>query len=174
MTSLHCWPLSCDQTGVIATGACHLISQGRSTNVANTSSWIWLVLKVSLRFLMISAYLGAVTVEANIDHDRKLIALLDTCKRRDHCLRLSAKKLQQFKINSVTSMEHKLTDKGVEPDPLKVEAINTTRQSSCSTFLRHLPVSRHFFSNLLEAVLPLGDLTKQYLKTVICVYWIRL
>ena len=123
---------------------------------------------------MISAYLGAVTVEANIDHDRKLIALLDTCKRRDHCLRLSAKKLQRFKINSVTSMEHKLTDKGVEPDPLKVEAINTTRQSSCSTFLRHLPVSRHFFSNLLEAVLPLGDLTKQYLKTVICVYWIRL
>lgn len=120
---------------LLGPNGCHLLSpQGQaSTNVNSTSSWIGFKVRYMYRLMMISAYLGTVTVEANIDHDRKLIALLN--KWRDHGLRLSAKKLQQFKINSVTSMEHKLTDKGVEPDPLKVEAINITRQSSCSTFL---------------------------------------
>ena len=35
---------------------------------------------------------------------------------------MSAKKLQ-FKSSSVTLMGHKLTDKGIEPDPAKVDAI---------------------------------------------------
>jgi len=63
---------------------------------------------------------GDIKEEADIDRDRNLIALLDKCS--DYDLRLSAKKLQ-FKASSVTFMGHKLTDKGVEPDPSKVTAI---------------------------------------------------
>ena len=48
------------------------------------------------------------------------MSLLEKCSTRD--LRLSAKK-HQFKSPSTTFMAHKLTDKGVEPDPAKVLAI---------------------------------------------------
>ena len=47
-------------------------------------------------------------------------SLLEKCSNHD--LRLSVKKLQ-FNSPSVTFMGHKLTDKGVEPDPAKVAAI---------------------------------------------------
>ena len=63
---------------------------------------------------------GNTKEEADIDRDRSLMSLLDKCS--DHDLRLSTKKLQ-FKSSSVTFMGHKLTDKGVEPDPSKVAAI---------------------------------------------------
>ena len=58
--------------------------------------------------------------EADLDHDKNLTSLLEKCSKQD--LRLSARKLQ-FKSPSVTFMGHKLTDKGVEPDPAKVHAI---------------------------------------------------
>ena len=58
--------------------------------------------------------------EADLDHDKNLTSLLEKCSKQD--LRLSAKKLQ-FKSPSVTFMGHTLTDKGVEPDPAKVDAI---------------------------------------------------
>ena len=63
---------------------------------------------------------GVTTEEANEDHDRNLIALVN--KRRDEDLRLSEKKMQ-FKLPSVTFMGHKLTDQGVKLDSDKVSAI---------------------------------------------------
>ena len=58
--------------------------------------------------------------EADMDHDKNLMSLFE--KSSKHDLRLSAKNVQ-FKSPSVTFMGHKLTDKGVEPDPAKVDAI---------------------------------------------------
>ena len=63
---------------------------------------------------------GDTKEDADIDHHRNLAQLLEKCA--EHNLWLSAKKLQ-FKSPSVTFMGHKLTPKGVEPDPAKVAAI---------------------------------------------------
>ena len=63
---------------------------------------------------------GDTTKEANVDHDSDLLCLLDKCN--DYDLHLSAKKLQ-FKAMSVTFIGHRLTDKGLEPDPAKMSAI---------------------------------------------------
>ena len=75
--------------------------------------------------------------DADIDHDRNLVQLLEKCA--EHDLRYSAKKLQ-FKSLSVTFMGHKLTHKGVEPNPAKVAAIREmpvpTDQVAVQRFLR--------------------------------------
>ena len=63
---------------------------------------------------------GDTTEEADIDHDRNLTHVLEKCNKQD--LRLSAKKMQ-FKSSSVSFMGHRLTNKGVQPDPSKVAAI---------------------------------------------------
>ena len=57
--------------------------------------------------------------DASVDYDRNLVRLLDKCS--DYDLHLSAKKLQ-FKATSVTFMGHRLTDKGLEPDPARISA----------------------------------------------------
>ena len=63
---------------------------------------------------------GDTIEDVNVDHDRNLVRLLD--KFSDYDLHLSTKKLQ-FKATSVTFMGHRLTDKGLEPDPAKISAI---------------------------------------------------
>ena len=63
---------------------------------------------------------GDTIEDASVDHDRNLVSLLDKCSYYD--LHLSAKTLQ-FKATSVTFMGHRLTDKGLEPDPAKISAI---------------------------------------------------
>ena len=100
--------------------------------------------------------------EADLDHDKNLTSLLEKCSKQD--LRLSAKKLQ-FKSPSVTFMGHKLTDKGVEPDPAKVDAITKmptpTDKSGVQRFLGMCQYLSKFCHNLSETVLPLRDLTKE-------------
>ena len=100
--------------------------------------------------------------EADLDHDKNLTSLLEKCSKQD--LRLSAKKLQ-FKSSSVTFMGHKLTDKGVEPDPAKVDAITKmptpTDKSGVQRFLGMCQYLSKFCHNLSETVLPLRDLTKE-------------
>ena len=100
--------------------------------------------------------------EADIDHDKNLTSLLEKCSSHD--LRLSAKKLQ-FKSHSVTFMGHKLTDKGVEPDPAKVTAITEmptpTDKSGVQRFLGMCQYLSKFCHNLSETVFPLRDLTKE-------------
>ena len=58
--------------------------------------------------------------EACLDHDKNLTSLLEKCSK--HGSPTVCEKFQ-FKSPSVTFMAHKLTDKGVEPDPAKVDAI---------------------------------------------------
>jgi len=74
------------------------------------------------------------------------------------------KKLQ-FKPPSVTFMGHKLTDKGVQPDPAKVAAITEmpapTEKSGVQRFLGMCQYLSKFCHNLSETVLPLRDLTKE-------------
>ena len=100
--------------------------------------------------------------EADLDHDKNLTSLLEKCSKQD--LRLSAKKLQ-FKAPSVTFMGHRLTDKGVEPDPAKVDAITNmptpTDKSGVQRFLGMCQYLSKFCHNLSETVLPLRDLTKE-------------
>ena len=76
----------------------------------------------------------------------------------------SAKKLQ-FKATFVTSMEHRLTDKGLEPDPAKISAIaEMPRPEDKAVVQRFLGMCQYlskFYPNLSASVLPLGELTKQ-------------
>ena len=62
-------------------------------------------------------------------------------------------------------MGHKLTDKGVEPDPAKVAAIREmpapTDKSGVQCFLGMCQYLSKFCHNLSETVLPLRDLTKE-------------
>ena len=100
--------------------------------------------------------------EADLDHDKNLTSLLEKSSKQD--LRLSAKKIQ-FKSTSVTFMGHKLTDKGVEPDPAKVDAITKmptpTDKAGVQRFLGMCQYLSKFWQNLSETVLPLRDLTKE-------------
>ena len=104
---------------------------------------------------------GSTEEEANEDHDKNLITLLNRCRERD--LRLSAKKIQ-FKSASVSFMRHMLTNKGVAPDPSKVNAIQEMpRLDDRNGVQRFLGMSQYlskFCPRLSEAVLPLRDLIK--------------
>ena len=74
---------------------------------------------------------GDTKEEADIDHDRNLTQLLEKCNKHD--LRFSTKKMQ-FKSSSISFMGHRLTNKGVQPDPIKVAAI-----IGMPTFPRNVP-----------------------------------
>ena len=71
----------------------------------------------------------------------------------------------QFKSPSVTFMGHKLTDRGVEPNPAKVAAITETPaptgKSGVQRFLGMCQYLSKFCHNLSETVLPLRDLTRE-------------
>lgn len=62
-------------------------------------------------------------------------------------------------------MGHKLTDKGVEPDPAKVDAITKmptpNDKAGVQRFLNICQYLINLCHNLSEAVLPLRDLTKE-------------
>ena len=93
--------------------------------------------------------------------DRNLVRLLDKC--RDHDLHLSVKKLQ-FKATSVIFMGHRLTDKGLEPDPRKISAITEMPRPEDKAGVRFLGMCQYlskFCPNLSASVLPLRELTKQ-------------
>ena len=63
---------------------------------------------------------GDTVEQAEHDHDRNMIALLERCRERN--LRLNDEKLQ-LKRESVTYMGHELTSSGLRPSRLKIEAI---------------------------------------------------
>ena len=104
---------------------------------------------------------GDTEEEANEDHDKNLITLLNRCRERD--LRLSAKKIQ-FKSASVSFMGHILTNKGVAPDPSKVNAIQEMPRpddrNGVQRFLGMCQYLSKFCPRLSEVVLPLRDLIK--------------
>ena len=105
---------------------------------------------------------GDTIEDANVDHDRNLVRLLDKCS--DYDLLLSAKKLQ-FKATSVTFMGHRLTDKGLEPDPAKISAITEMPRpedkAGVQRFLGMCQYLSKFSPHLSASVIPLRELTKQ-------------
>ena len=105
---------------------------------------------------------GDTIEDASVDHDRNLVRLLDKCS--DHDLHLSAKKLQ-FKATSVTFMGHRLTDKGLEPDPAKISAITEMPRpedkAGVQRFIGMCQYLSKFCPNLSASILPLRELTKQ-------------
>ena len=104
---------------------------------------------------------GDTKEEADIDHDRNLTHLLE--KYSEHDLRLSARKTQ-FKSSSVSFMGHRLTSKGVQPDPSKVAAITEMQtpvdKAAVQIFLGMCQYLSKFCQNLSQTVLPLRDLTR--------------
>ena len=100
--------------------------------------------------------------EADMDHDKNLTSLLEKCSKQD--LRLFAKKFQ-FKSPSITFMGHKLTDKGVEPDPAKADAITKMPmpidKAGVQRFFGVCQYLSKFCHNFPETVLPLRDLTRE-------------
>ena len=104
---------------------------------------------------------GDTKEEADIDYDRNLTQLLEKCN--EHNLRLSAKKMQ-FKTSSVSFMGHRLTNKGVQPDPSKVAAITgmptPADKAALQRFLGMCQYLSKFCQNLSQTVLPLRDLTR--------------
>ena len=100
--------------------------------------------------------------EADLDHDKTPTNLLEKCSKQD--LRLSAKEIQ-FKSPFFTFVGHKLTDKRVEPDPAKVDAITKmptpTDRTSVQRFLGMCQYLSKFCHNLSKTAPPLRDLTKE-------------
>ena len=99
--------------------------------------------------------------EANENHDKNLIMLYNRCRERD--LRLSAKKIL-YKSASVSFMGHILTNKGVAPDPSKVNAIKEMPKpddrNGVWRFLGKCQYLSKFCSRLSKVVFPLHDLSK--------------
>ena len=112
--------------------------------------------------ISVFSYPGNSKEEADRDHDKNVTSLLEKCSKQD--LRLSVKTLQ-FKSPSVTFIGHKLTNKGVEPDPAKTDAITNmptpTDKSGVQRFLGICQYLSKFCQNVSETVLPLRDLTKE-------------
>ena len=70
---------------------------------------------------------------ADINYDRNLVQLLEKCAEHD------------LWLSSVTCIEHKLTHKGVEPDPAKVAAFremsSSNRQSGRTALRGNVPIA---------------------------------
>ena len=101
---------------------------------------------------------GETIEEAEKDHDRKLIALLERCRQRN--LKLNIKKLK-FKQAEVQFMGHLLTREGTKPDKTKVDGIVSMPEpkdkKSVQRYLGMLNYLNKFCKNLSEHCKPLRD-----------------
>ena len=64
--------------------------------------------------------MGDIDDEAVVDHDRKLLALLERCHQRHINLN---KDKTKFKLPQLSYVGHVISVEGLKPDPAKVEAI---------------------------------------------------
>ena len=103
---------------------------------------------------------GSTYEEALVDHDRNFMALMQRAQEVN--LKFNKSKLQ-FRLTEVPYMGHLLTDQGVKPDPLKVEAItNMPRPNDAKGVLRLLGSVNYlskFLPNLSAVVAPIRKLT---------------
>ena len=93
------------------------------------------------------------------DHDANLRRLLQ--RARDSNLKLNRKKLR-LGLEEVAYMGHLLTNKGLRPDPMKVQAIQAlpqpTDKKSVERLLGFVKYLARFLPNLAETVAPLRKL----------------
>ena len=96
------------------------------------------------------------------EHDRNLLALLDKC--REVNLTLNPKKLK-FKCQSVPFFGNIVTNKGIRPDPSKVQAIKDWPVPNClkdlQSFLGAVNFLSKFIPKLSKLRLPLQGLCKK-------------
>ena len=106
---------------------------------------------------------GDTKEDADIDHNRNLVQLLERCAEHD----LQFREKLQFKSPSVTLMGHKLTHKGVEPDPAKVAAIREvqvpTEKAALQRFPVNVPIPVQILSQPVQNSLAVGEPYQRWL-----------
>ena len=105
---------------------------------------------------------GTTDEEAQIDHDKKLLAVLNRC--RETGIKLNVEKMQ-FRQPEVIYMGHVISAEGLKVDPNKVKAIHEMPQPTDKQgVLRVLGMANYvqkFAPNLAETTTPLRDLIKK-------------
>ena len=100
--------------------------------------------------------------EAQKDHDRRFIALMERCHQRN--IKLNADKLQ-FKLKELKFMGTIISDQGMKPDPEKVAAITQMpTPENKAALLRVIGMVNYlspFCPNLSTAIQPLRTLTQE-------------
>ena len=95
------------------------------------------------------------------DHDKNLLAFLERARSRH--LRLNPDKFR-FKVSAVRWMGHVLSDKGLQVDPAKVQAITDlpvpTSVVELKRFLGMVGYLSRFVPNISEVLAPLRQLTQ--------------
>jgi hypothetical protein len=105
--------------------------------------------------------LGNTPKEAEEDHDKNLVALMERCKKI--CLKLNPTKIQ-FKLKEINFMGHIITADGIRPDPSKVKAVldmpQPTDKLAVQRFIGMVTYLNSFCPSLASVIRPLHDLTK--------------
>ena len=105
---------------------------------------------------------GDTDEEARADHDRKLIALLERCRKRG--IKLNKAKLN-LRCTEITYLGHLVTNQGLKADPEKVEAIANMPQPNDVKGVRRLcgfvNYLARFLPKLTDALEPIRQLTRQ-------------
>ena len=104
---------------------------------------------------------GNTLAEAEIDHDRRLIALMERCEQKN--IKLNPAKLR-FKLQEVKFMGHIISNNGMKPDPDKIDAITRMpTPKNKGDLLRIIGMLNYlspFCQNLSSVIEPLRALTK--------------
>ena len=99
--------------------------------------------------------------EAQKDHDRRFIVLMERCHQKN--IKLNAAKLQ-FKLRELKFMGTIISDQGMKPDPDKVAAITQMpppeNKPALLRFIGMINYLSTFFANLSSVVQPLRMLTQ--------------
>ena len=100
--------------------------------------------------------------EAQKDHDRRFIALMECCHQKN--IRLNAAKLQ-FKLKELKFMGTIISDQGMKPDPDKVAAITQIpppeNKAALLRFIGMVNYLSPFCANLSSVIQPLRMLTQE-------------
>ena len=100
--------------------------------------------------------------EAVVDHDNKLVGLLERCRSKG--IKLNQKKVK-FRCIQVCFMGHLFSAEGLSRDPAKVEVIQRMRISSDKQGIRRLLGTvnylQTFSPNLSSVTVPLRELLKE-------------
>ena len=103
---------------------------------------------------------GETQQEADNDHDRNLIDLLERCREKN--LKLNPDKLK-FRSQELPFMGHKITTEGLKPDESKIEAIvNMPVPADKKAVLRFLGMCNfiaQYIPQLSEACVPLREIS---------------
>lgn len=104
---------------------------------------------------------GTTYQEAEKDHDRRLVALMERCSKKN--IKLNQSKLQ-FKLQQVKFMGNVITDRGMQADPDKIAAISAMapprNKAGVQRFVGMANYLSPYCPNLSTIIRPLTQLTK--------------